>query len=169
MEAGRESRRVSGEVAAYSDARTRPSRGEMSYSNGTSTARRTALRYAILVVGDAHGWRRLLAKVLPLDQPLREDAAILDTDGNGGRRAVVKENEHLAVSRSFETPRSKIEDCCDLFSRQVEPFHDVFYAGSCFEIFEDRSHRHSRATEDPGTAYLSWYALDRGALRPIKR
>jgi len=29
MEAGRESRRVSGEVAAYSDARTRPSRGEM--------------------------------------------------------------------------------------------------------------------------------------------
>ena len=84
-------------------------------------------------------------------------------------RAVVKENEHLAVSRSFETPRSKIEDCCDLFSRQVEPFHDVFYAGSCFEIFEDRSHRHSRATEDPGTAYLSWYALDRGALRPIKR
>ena len=26
------------------------------------------------------------AKVIPLDQPLREDAAILYTDGNGGRR-----------------------------------------------------------------------------------
>ena len=26
------------------------------------------------------------AKVIPLDQPLREDAAVLDTDGNGGRR-----------------------------------------------------------------------------------
>ena len=26
------------------------------------------------------------AKVIPLDQPFREDAAILDTDGNGGRR-----------------------------------------------------------------------------------
>jgi hypothetical protein len=26
------------------------------------------------------------AKVIPLDQPLRDDAAILDTDGNGGRR-----------------------------------------------------------------------------------
>ena len=26
------------------------------------------------------------AKVIPLDQPLREDAAILDTAGNGGRR-----------------------------------------------------------------------------------
>jgi hypothetical protein len=26
------------------------------------------------------------AKVIPLDQPLREDAAILDTDGNRGRR-----------------------------------------------------------------------------------
>ena len=26
------------------------------------------------------------AKVIPLDQPLREDAAILDNDGNGGRR-----------------------------------------------------------------------------------
>jgi len=26
------------------------------------------------------------AKVIPLDQPLREDAAILDTDGNGGLR-----------------------------------------------------------------------------------
>jgi hypothetical protein len=47
MEAGRESRRVSGEVAAYSDARTRPSRGEIAYSNWTSTARRSALRYAI--------------------------------------------------------------------------------------------------------------------------
>jgi len=33
MEGGREPRRVSGEVAAYSDARTRPSRGEMAYSN----------------------------------------------------------------------------------------------------------------------------------------
>jgi len=32
-EAGRESRRVSGEVAAYSDARTRPSRGEMACWN----------------------------------------------------------------------------------------------------------------------------------------
>ena len=26
------------------------------------------------------------AKVIPLDQPLSKDAAILDTDGNGGRR-----------------------------------------------------------------------------------
>ena len=26
------------------------------------------------------------AKVIPLDQPLREDAAVLDTDGNGDRR-----------------------------------------------------------------------------------
>jgi len=33
MEAGRESRRVSGEVAAYSDARTRPSRKRNAYSN----------------------------------------------------------------------------------------------------------------------------------------
>src|ERR1700722_6992186 len=85
------------------------------------------------------------------------------------RCAVVKENEHLAVSRSFETPRSKIQDRCDLFSRQVEPFHNVLYASSCFEIFEDRSHWHSRATENPGAAYLSRYALDRGALGPIKR
>jgi len=28
----------------------------------------------------------VLAKVTPLDQPLREDAAVLDTDGNGDRR-----------------------------------------------------------------------------------
>jgi len=81
---------------------------------------------------------------------------------------VVKENEHLAVSGSFETASSKIQDRCDLFSRQVEPFHNVFYAGSCFEIFEDRSDRHARATEDPGTAHLSGYAFDRGALGPIE-
>ena len=28
------------------------------------------------------------AKVIPLDQPLSKDAAILDTDGNGGRRSL---------------------------------------------------------------------------------
>jgi hypothetical protein len=56
-----------------------------------------------------------------------------------------------------------------MFSRQVEPFHDVFYAGSRFEIFEDRSDRHARATEYPGTAYFSGYAFDCGALGPIER
>ena len=84
-------------------------------------------------------------------------------------RTVVKENEHLAVGRSFETACSKIQNRCDLFSRQVEPFHNVFYAGSCFEILEHRRDRHARATEDPGTAYLSGYAFDGGALGPIER
>jgi hypothetical protein len=64
------------------------------------------------------------------------DRVVLEERPKRRWRAMVKENEHLAVSRSFETLRSKIEDCCDLLSRQVEPFHDVFYAGSCFEIFE---------------------------------
>ena len=83
-------------------------------------------------------------------------------------RAVVKENKHLAVSGSFETARSKIQDHCDLFSRQVEPFQNVFHAGSCFEIFEDGSDRHARATEDSSTAHLSGYAFDRGAFGPIE-
>jgi hypothetical protein len=39
-----------------------------------------------LVVGDAHGWRRLPAKVITLDQPLVEDEAVLDSDGDGGQR-----------------------------------------------------------------------------------
>jgi hypothetical protein len=59
---------------------------------------------------------------------------------------VFKEDEHLSVSGSFETACSKIQDCYDLFPRQVEPFHDVLDAGSRFEIFEDRSNRHARAT-----------------------
>jgi hypothetical protein len=85
------------------------------------------------------------------------------------RRTVIKKNEHLAVGRSFETARSKIQNHCDLFSRQVEPFHNVFYPGSCFEILEDRSDRHARATEDPSTAYLAGYAFNGGALGPIER
>ena len=77
---------------------------------------------------------------------------------------MVKENEHLAVNRSRETAGRKIEDRSDLFSRQVEPFHDVFDAGSCFEIFEDRSDGHARTTKDPGTTDSSGDAFNRGAL-----
>src|ERR1700751_6276330 len=45
------------------------------------------------------------------------DRVVLEERPKRRWRAMVKENEHLAVSRSFETLRSKIEDCCDLLSR----------------------------------------------------
>src|SRR5258707_7987679 len=97
------------------------------------------------------------------------DCVLLEERPERSWRAVVKENEHLSVSRSFKTACSKIQDCCDLFPCQVEPFHNVLDAGSCFEIFEDRSDRHARATEDPSTAHLSGYAFDRRAFGPIER
>ena len=96
------------------------------------------------------------------------DCVLLEERPERSWRAVVKDNEHLSASRSFKTACSKIQDCCDLFPRQVEPFHNVLDAGSCFEIFEDRSDRHARATEDPSTAHLSGYAFDRGAFGPIE-
>ena len=77
---------------------------------------------------------------------------------------MVKENKHLAVRRSFQTARGKVQHRRDLFAGQVEPFDDLFYAGSRFEILENRSDRHPCATEDPRSAYLSGYALDRLAL-----
>src|ERR1700733_8376891 len=92
------------------------------------------------------------------------DRVVFEEQPKRCRRTVVKEDEHLAMSRSFETTRSKIKNRCELFSRQVEPFRDVFYAGSCFEIFEDCSHRHSRTPKDPGTAHFTRYAFDQGAL-----
>ena len=77
---------------------------------------------------------------------------------------MVKENKHLAVRWSFQTARSKVQRRRGLFAGQVEPFDDLFYAGSRFEILENRSDRHPCATEDPRSAYLSGYALDRLAL-----
>jgi hypothetical protein len=77
---------------------------------------------------------------------------------------MVKENEHLAVRRGFQTARGKVQNLRDLFAGQVEPFHDVFYTGPRFEILENRSDRHPRAAEDPRPAYLSGYALDSRAF-----
>ena len=54
----------------------------------------------------------------------------------GARRAMVKKNEHLAWDGSLGAASGKIEDCCDLFPRQVEPLHDLLHGGSCFEILE---------------------------------
>jgi hypothetical protein len=108
--------------------------------------------------------KRIPAKILGLF-----DCMVLEERPKRCWRAVVEGNKHLAVSGSFETAGSKLQDRCDLFSGQVEPFHDVLYAGPCFEIFEDRGDWHARATEDPGTAYLPGYAFDRGTLGPIER
>src|SRR5260370_3188870 len=84
---------------------------------------------------------------------------------NEGRgRAMVKKNEHLAWDGSLKAARGKIEDCCDLFPRQVEPLHDLLNGGSCFEILEDDGDGHARAAEDPSTAYFSRYAFNRVAL-----
>ena len=82
---------------------------------------------------------------------------------------MVKENKHLAVRWSFQTARSKIQHRRDLFAGEVEPFDDLFYTGSRFEILENRSDRHPCTTEDPRPAYLSGYALDSRALSPIQR
>jgi len=77
---------------------------------------------------------------------------------------VVKENEHPAVRRSFQAARGEVQHRCDLFAGQIEPFDDALYAGSSLEILEDRSDRHTRATEDPRSAYLTGRALDGRAL-----
>jgi len=77
---------------------------------------------------------------------------------------VVKENKHSAVRWSFQNARGKVQNPRDLVTGQVEPFHDLFYAGPRFEILENRSDRHPRTTEDPRAAYLSGYALDSRAL-----
>ena len=62
---------------------------------------------------------------------------------------MVKENKHLAVLWSFQTARSKVQHRRDLFAGQVEPFDDLFYTGSRFEILENHSDRHPCTTEDP--------------------
>jgi len=77
---------------------------------------------------------------------------------------VVKKNEHLAWDGSLEAARGKIEDCCDLFPCQVEPLHDLLNGGTCFEILEDDGGGHASAAEDPGAAYFSRDAFNRGAL-----
>ena len=52
------------------------------------------------------------AKVIPLDQPLREDAAILDTDGNGDRRLL--EIRFLGKKFFFQIePQSASTTCAD--------------------------------------------------------
>ena len=52
------------------------------------------------------------AKVIPLDQPLREDAAVLDTDGNGGRRLL---EIRFSVKKFFLQiePQSASTTCAD--------------------------------------------------------
>jgi hypothetical protein len=75
-----------------------------------------------------------------------------------------REQASLAVRRSFQTARGKVQHRRDLFTGQIEPFDDLFYAGPRFEILENRSDRHPCTTEDPRAAYLSGYALDSRAL-----
>ena len=82
---------------------------------------------------------------------------------------MVKENKHLAVRWSFQPARSRVQHRGDLFAGEVEPFDDLFYTGSRFEILENRSDRHPRTTEDPRPTYLSRYALYSRALLPIQR
>jgi len=59
------------------------------------------------------------AKVIPLDQPLREDAAVLDTDGNGGRRLLgirfSRKKFFLQIepaSTTLADPPLLIPECC---------------------------------------------------------
>jgi len=52
------------------------------------------------------------AKVIPLDQSLREDAAILDTDGNGGRRLLEIRFSGKKFFLQIE-PRSASTMCAD--------------------------------------------------------
>ena len=61
------------------------------------------------------------AKVIPLDQPLREDAAILDTAGNGGRRLLeirfsgkkfFLQIEPQSASTTLADPPLLIPKCC---------------------------------------------------------
>jgi hypothetical protein len=51
-----------------------------------------------------------------------------------------------------------------LLTGEVEPFDDVFYAGPCLKVLENRSDRHPRTAEDPRPAHFSGYALNSRAL-----
>src|SRR6516164_6935440 len=63
----------------------------------------------------------------------------------------------------------KLDNSFNLLAVQpLKPFHDAVDVGSGFQIFKDAGDRHP-GTADPGTAYLSWNAFDRGALGPIQR
>jgi len=110
-----------------------------------------------------------IAQGIPTKVLCLMDGVTLENETKGRGRAVVKKNAHLAMDRSLKAARSKIQDRCDLFPRQVEPLHNLFNGGSRFEILEDDGDGHARAAEDPGTTYLSRDAFDRRTLRPIQR
>jgi hypothetical protein len=82
---------------------------------------------------------------------------------------MVEKNEHLAWDGNLEAACGKIEDGCDLFTRQIEPLHDLFNSGSRFEILEDNGNGHASAAEDqapltlPGMLWTAGHCDQSGA------
>src|ERR1039457_2676131 len=66
--------------------------------------------------------------------------------------------------RRVKAPRRKFDHGYNLFTRQMEPLHNLVDRGAHFKIVKDDGNRGPRVPEDPGTAALAGDALHGGAL-----
>src|SRR5271165_2721188 len=69
--------------------------------------------------------------------------------------------------RSVQAPRREFDHRDNLFTRQMEPIHNLADRGSHFQVVKDDGNRRPRVPEHPCSAAFPGNAFDSGTLGPI--